>query len=247
MKRSKANALMVLYAGEKMYRIAMPFVFILLGAIALLGLLCLGFVVTGDGDYLPGYFAFNGHYPFLSAIFSFDLILIGLGFLALPFFLFGLLLIGVGQIALNTLHEDKNQELAEEDSYEPYYEGMFGIDIPGLVSEEAPAVPLEPAEAPAPVPAPTPAPQPTQPAPESKPAPQPAPQQEKPQFSPMLINGLRQAVESKTDDEMFAILEKAAAKTRVPHEKQLIRQIMNRSTSKIRPMVQEVYTALTEQ
>ena len=259
MKRSKENALLVLYAGEKMYRIAMPFVFILFGALALLGIICLVFVMIGDGQYLPRYFALNGFYPFLTAIFGILMSLIGLGLLALPFFLFGLLLLGVGQIALNTLREDKNQEPWDGTTYEPYREDMFGMDISSFGTAPQPAPMDDPAPQAAPAPIPV-TPQPVyvapQPAPMAPPAPQPqpAPQQQattptmaKPKFAPAFVNNLRLAVESKSDDEMFAILEKAAARSHAPHEKQLIRQIMNRSTGKIRPMVNEVYAALTRE
>lgn len=243
MDQNKYNALLVLQNGEKMHRMAMPLVVLLLIALPLLLIVCAVFFVIGDAQYLPLYFALCGYYDVLNGVFALCYCLVALGILALPFYLTGLHLIGVGQIALNTLKENPAVPFEPMPDYEPA--------DPFLNYE--PTAPVQPVYAP-PVQEFVP---PQQPAPvyeqefvsaqQSQPAhtpPQPTyepPKPAAPKCSKTLYNGLRKAAETTDDRDMVDILERTAAKLSVESERKLIRQLMNCPSSRLRQVVERVY------
>lgn len=265
MNHDRENALLVLRNGEKMHKIAMPFMVLLLVGFPLLLIICAVFFLIGDAQYLPLYFALCGYDGFLTGVFGLCYGFIGLGIMALPFYLTGLHLIGLGQIALNTTKQAQNPAFEPVPVYAPA-EDILNYQ-PEMPAPVAAPVPNPAPVAPAPQPAFAPSLQDPIAIPQPMPAPAPAPvyeqefvsaQQPQPVYAPpapakpvvpkcskTLYNGLRKAAESTDDRDMIDILERTAAKLSVESERKLIRQIMNCPSARLRQVVDRVFNEIS--
>lgn len=229
--KGRSNAEGLLSTGETMYRFSKPFVIALFVGIGFLIVICLLVVATGDGDELPLYLSFMDEDNPMAILFvAVSYLFISAGILAMPFFFMGLHYIGLGQIALNTLPADEHPVYEPQPAWEPAAAAYTPAPQPAPAQHyEAPAFVAPIQETP-----PAPVVPPTAPAPASQPV-------ENKKYSMHLYNYLKKAVETTTDEELINRLEYAASKLSAPHEKQLIRQIMNRPSTQIRPMVEKVF------